>query len=95
VSLINAIIRGRTFAAAMDDASDVAERLRKVAGGSGLHVLGPAPAPLGKLRGEYRAQLLVKGTNRKRMREVLLAAIAARPDIQRRAIVDVDPVSVL
>jgi primosomal protein N' (replication factor Y) len=95
VSLINAIIRGRTFAAAMDDASDVAERLRKVAGGSGLHVLGPAPAPLGKLRGEYRAQLLVKGTNRKRMREVLLAAIAARPDIQRRAIVDVDPVTVL
>ena len=26
-----------------------------------LRVLGPAPAPLGRLRGEYRAQLLVKG----------------------------------
>ncbi|PWT86288.1 MAG: primosomal protein N' [Blastocatellia bacterium] len=96
VSLINAIIRGRTFAGAMDDASEVAQQLRRVASaGGGLHVLGPAPAPIGKLRGEYRAQLLVKGRNRKRMREAVLAAIAARPDIQRRAIVDVDPVSVL
>ena len=62
---------------------------------SGLRVLGPAPAPLGKLRGEYRAQLLIKGSHRKRMREALLAAIAARPELQRRVVVDVDPISVL
>jgi primosomal protein N' (replication factor Y) len=58
-------------------------------------VLGPAPAPLGRLRGEYRMQLLVKSTNRKLMRETLLAAIASRPDVARRTTVDVDPVSVL
>jgi primosomal protein N' (replication factor Y) len=58
-------------------------------------VLGPAPPPLGKLRGEYRAQLLLKGTNRTRLREVLLEALKARPDLARRAIVDVDPLSVL
>ena len=58
-------------------------------------MLGPAPAPLGKLRGEYRAQLLVKGTRRRQMREALIAAIAARPDLARRAVVDIDPVSVL
>ena len=50
---------------------------------------------LGKLRGEYRAQLLLKGSNRRRMREILQAALAARPDIQRRVVVDVDPISVL
>jgi primosomal protein N' (replication factor Y) len=60
-----------------------------------VRVLGPAPAPLGRLRGEYRAQLLVKGTNRKRMREALLTAIAARPELARRITVDVDPNSVL
>jgi primosomal protein N' (replication factor Y) len=60
-----------------------------------LRVLGPAPAPLGKLRGEYRAQLLIKGSNRKRMREAVLRAIAARPELQRRVVVDIDPVSVL
>jgi hypothetical protein len=29
------------------------------------------------------------------MRELLLAAISSRPDIQRRVVVDVDPISVL
>ena len=95
VSLINTIVRARTFAGAMDDAAGIAQRLRGDAERSGLTVLGPAPAPLGRLRGEYRAQLLIKGTNRKRMREALQAAIAARPELQRRVVVDVDPVSVL
>ena len=62
---------------------------------AGLRILGPAPAPLGKLRGEYRAQLLIKGTNRKKMREALQSALAARPELQRRVVVDVDPLSVL
>ena len=94
VSMINTIVRSRTFAGAMDDAADIAQRLRQDSG-SDLRVLGPAPAPLGKLRGEYRAQLLIKGTNRKQMREALSAALAARNDLLRRVVVDVDPVSVL
>ena len=60
-----------------------------------MRVLGPAPAPLSKLRGEYRAQLLVKGTKRRPMREAVVAAIAAKPELQRRVTVDVDPLSVL
>jgi primosomal protein N' (replication factor Y) (superfamily II helicase) len=95
VSMINTVVRSRTFAGAMDDAAGIAQRLRVDAERSGLRVLGPAPAPLGKLRGEYRAQLLIKGSHRKRMREIVLAAIAARPELQRRVIVDIDPVSVL
>jgi primosomal protein N' (replication factor Y) len=94
VSLVNTVVRGRTFMAAMDDAADVVERLRAVEG-NGIRVLGPAPAPLGKLRGEYRAQFLVKGGNRKGIREALLRALAVRPELQRRVIVDVDPLSVL
>jgi primosomal protein N' (replication factor Y) len=95
VAIINTVVRARTFAGAMDDAANVVDRLREDADRHGLRVLGPAPAPLGKLRGEYRAQLLVKGANRKRMRELLLAAISSRPDVQRRVVVDVDPISVL
>ena len=78
----------------MDDAADIVQRLRRD-DDRGLRVLGPAPAPLGKLRGEYRAQLLIKGTNRKRMREALQAALAARPELasatrrrRRRSAVD-------
>ena len=73
VSIINTIVRSRTFAGAMDDAADIVQRLREADGGRGeFRVLGPAPAPLGKLRGEYRAQLLIKSSNRKRMREALV-----------------------
>jgi primosomal protein N' (replication factor Y) len=95
VSMINTIVRSRTFAGAMDDAGDLVQRLRAGAEQAGLRILGPAPAPLGKLRGEYRTQVLVKGTNRKKMREAVLGAIASRPDLERRVVVDVDPVSVL
>ena len=95
VSLINTIVRSPTFSGAMDEASGIAQRMRGDAERSGLKVLGPAPAPIGRLRGEYRAQLLIKGAQRKRMREALQAAIAAKPELQRRVLVDVDPLSVL
>jgi primosomal protein N' (replication factor Y) len=95
VSMINVVVRARTFAGAMDDAADIVQQLRAAEAESVFRVLGPAPAPLGKLRGEYRAQLLIKGTKRKRMREALMSVLAARPDLARRTVVDVDPLSVL
>ena len=95
VSLVNVVVRARTFGLAMDDAADLAERIRKTTAGAAIRVLGPAPPPLGKLRGEYRAQILIKGANRKRMREALQDSLRARPDLTRRIIVDVDPLSVL
>jgi primosomal protein N' (replication factor Y) len=95
VSLVNVIVRARTFSGAMDDGTDIAQRLRSAEFDREFSVLGPAPAPLGRLRGEYRAQLIIKGANRKRMREALLSVLAARPDLSRRTTVDIDPVSVL
>jgi primosomal protein N' (replication factor Y) len=93
ISLVNAVVRARTFAGAMDDAAGIVEQLRTA--DRGLRILGPAPAPLGRLRGEYRAQLLIKGMNRKKIREALQSALAANPELQRRVVVDVDPLSVL
>ena len=88
--------RARTFSGAMDDAADLVQKLREADGGRDeFRVLGPAPAPLGRLRGEYRAQLLVKGSNRPRIRAALQAALVTRPDLQRRIVVDVDPLNVL
>ena len=95
VSMINVIVRARTFGDAMDDAGDLVQRLRTHADVARLRILGPAPAPLGRLRGEYRTQVLIKGTNRRKMREAVLAALATRPDLERRVVVDIDPVSVL
>jgi primosomal protein N' (replication factor Y) len=92
VSMINVVIRHAALATAMRDAEGVAAALRK----SGTFaVLGPAPAPLGRLRGESRVQVLLKGRDRAAMRAAMRAALQARPEMARRATVDVDPLSML
>ena len=93
VALINAVIKARTREAAMADAGDVVAALRIA--GAPYRVLGPATAPLSRLKGEYRAQLFIKGTNRPAMRQALQTVLSTRPQIRRRTIVDVDPMSVL
>ena len=94
VALVNAIVRAPTFAQALAEASDLAATLREAAGDR-YQVLGPAPAPLARIRGEYRVQLVLKGAHRSAMRRALLDALAARTELRRRVTVDVDPLSVL
>ncbi len=97
IAMINIVVRARTFDQAMQGAGDLASRTLAHANPANGHfvVLGPAPAPLTRLRGEHRAQFFLKGTSRKAMRVALREALAALPEIARRASVDVDPVSVL
>jgi primosomal protein N' (replication factor Y) len=93
VAMINAVVRARTLEAALTDAGEIVTALRVA--GQPYRVLGPAPAPLSKIKGEYRAQFFMKGSNRAAMRKGLLAALDGRPEIRRRTTVDVDPMSVL
>jgi primosomal protein N' (replication factor Y) len=96
VSLVNAVIRARTFTQAMDDAVAVVDALRKAtATAPAVRILGPAPAPLGKLRGEFRVQFLMKSGNRRQMREALQGVLGKKQELLRRTTVDVDPLSVL
>ena len=93
VALINAIIKGPSLSAALTDAATIVRAL--TAGVEPFRVLGPAPAPLSRLKGEHRAQFFMKGRQRGTMRRALLAALDARPEIKRRTTIDVDPMSVL
>ncbi len=93
VALINAVVKARTRNGAMEDAGELVRALRR--DGAPYRVLGPAPAPLSRLKGEHRAQFFIKGPQRGAMRKALVAALDARPEIRRRTIVDVDPMSVL
>lgn len=61
----------------------------------GARLRGPAPAPLERLRGNWRWQLLVTAPNRALLREVLERLEAARPSSQVRRVIDVDPLSTL
>jgi len=93
VALINVIVRGRTLEGALTDAADLVAGVR--AHGSHGKVVGPAPAARARIRDEYRVQFFIKSRSRRAMRTALMAALADRPTLRRRVVVDVDPMSVL
>lgn len=66
--------------------------------GTGIRVLGPAPAPLARLRREYRFQFLLKSSQRMRLVQLLDRCLqyAAEQGIPESAlVVDMDPVTLL
>lgn len=69
------------------------------AGAVGLQVLGPAPAPIERIKGRERWQLLVKGPDRPLLHALIGktrdAFIQAKPPRTVRTIIDVDPYSVV
>ena len=92
IALVNTVVRARSLGASLEDAASLVRRLRQ---SDEFRVLGPAPAPFGKLRGEHRAQFFLKGRHRGIMRRSLLAALDECPELRRRVTIDVDPLSVL
>jgi primosomal protein N' (replication factor Y) len=94
-ALVNVVVRAADARASLSDASTLARHLRRRADAGRFKVLGPAPAPVAKLRGEYRTQLFLKGSHRGAMREAVQAAVAAEGEMRRRVAIDIDPVSIL
>jgi len=91
------LVKDRVFDRARARAAEVARVLRGLAG-KRLQILGPAPAPLERLRGEYRVQLLVKAPNRKDMQAALAEMLQEldRKNVRvENLVIDVDPVSTL
>jgi primosomal protein N' (replication factor Y) len=82
----------KTQAAAARLKEDLAKAL---AGGTG-DVLGPVPAPLERLRGRHRLQLLVKTARPDEARAAMRAAASlTRSDRSVRVTADVDPMSMM
>ena len=72
-------------------AAELADLARSAAAACGGSVLGPAPAPIARLRGRHRFQFVVKHKQREALRQVLLRvrdAAAAQPGALR---IGVDP----
>jgi len=97
VALVNGIVRGPSHAAAMAAAGEIVSEIRKAGSGGRFEVLGPAPAPLARLKGQHRAQFFVKGPSASRaaMRAAVAGAVEAKPALRRHVTIDVDPSSVL
>ncbi len=92
--LAHALVSGTDAGQARAAAVSLAEAL---ASSRDIEVLGPAPAPLSRLRGRYRFQLLVKAANRETLRRAAERlwerAATLPPAIQ--ASVDTHPINML
>ncbi|RLB59116.1 MAG: primosomal protein N' [Deltaproteobacteria bacterium] len=62
-----------------------------------VQVLGPAAAPIARLRGRYRFRVFLRCSDRPPLRRVLAALLSVKAKLGRkvRAAIDVDPVSML
>jgi len=97
-ALINVLIHDKDRDRANGTALDFARAVRDAAKGSGLRVLGPAPAAISRIRSEYRFQVLIKAQSRARAREALDIAmdrVTADGHNQRSISVEVDPMNLM
>jgi primosomal protein N' (replication factor Y) len=79
-------------------ADAIALALRNVgipSGGGGVHYIGPAKAPLERLRGEWRYHLVVKSPERAALREAVEKLLAVAEVKRAAPVVDIDPADML
>jgi primosomal protein N' (replication factor Y) len=96
--MIRFVVRSHREEAAAAWAGTLTDRLRAAvaAAGEGMRVLGPAPAPIARLRDRFRWHLQVHGLDGERLRDLVLRATAGlRTPDDVAWIIDVDPVEML
>jgi len=98
VALASLLVHGPDLGKVRNDSVELRKQLDLVNQERKCRVLGPAPAPLSRLKGEHRFQLLIKSRSRKDLREVADAAMRAIADsgVNLRSInLEIDPVSIM
>jgi primosomal protein N' (replication factor Y) len=96
-SLVNIVARDKDERAPerlLQELTQVVDEARK-ATNAAVEVRGPVPSVLSRIRGEYRWHLVARSADRAALLDTLREAFRLRPDLRRRVIVDVDPVSML
>ncbi|HEX5873740.1 MAG TPA: primosomal protein N' [Pyrinomonadaceae bacterium] len=98
VALASVLVHGPDLGRVRADSLELRKHLDEANTERKCRILGPAPAPLSRLKGEHRFQLLIKSRSRKFLREVADAALKSAADggLNLRSInLEIDPVSIL
>lgn len=98
ISLASLLVHGPDLSKVRADAFELRKQLDQANQDRAARVLGPAPAPLSRLKGEHRYQLLIKSRSRRRIREIADAAMTALAGngVNLRSInLEIDPVSMM
>jgi len=95
-SMIAVLFRGEKLddveRAAFDSGRRLEEAVQPVAG---TRIQGPAPAPLARIKGVYRYQILLRSTHRVALRKAVESAVAGRSWKNVDVAIDVDPINIL
>ena len=97
-ALINVLIHDKDYDRANGTALAFARELREAGKESSMRVLGPAPAAISRIKGEYRFQVLIKARSRARARaalDVAMDRVAADGHSLRSISIEVDPMNLM
>ena len=94
VALASLLVHGVDLGRVRTDALELRKQLDLANQDRKCRILGPAPAPLARLKGEHRYQLLLKSRSRKQVREVADAALKSVVNL-RSVNLEIDPVSIM
>jgi primosomal protein N' (replication factor Y) len=98
IALASVLVHGPDLSKVRNDALELRKQLDLANQERTSRILGPAPAPLSRLKGEHRFQLLIKTRSRRRLREIAdkaLKAIADRGTNLRTINLEIDPISMM
>jgi len=97
-TLINCLVQDEDPSKARALAQTLAASLVQAGKGRSLRVLGPAPAPIARIKNRYRWQVLVKAMSRPEARDALdlaLAGLGEKHAALRALTIEVDPVNLM
>ena len=94
--MIAILLRGEDAAEVEKLSAAIARRLEKTVQSIGdVRIQGPAPAPLARIRGVYRYQILLRSNRRAALRKAVSEAMPAKDHRNVEVVIDVDPINIL
>jgi primosomal protein N' (replication factor Y) len=94
VGLASLLVHGPDLGRVRIDSLELRKQLDAANQDRRCRILGPAPAPLARLKGEHRFQLLIKSRSRRQVRELADAALRSVSNL-RSINLEIDPVSIM
>jgi primosomal protein N' (replication factor Y) len=98
VALASVLVHGTDLGRVRADALELRKELDRANQDRLCRILGPAPAPLARLKREHRFQLLIKSRSRRLLRivaDTALKALAERGVNMRSVNLEIDPMSIM
>ena len=94
-SIANIVVRGSDLNKSHDKARGIARKLRDKAGGE-IRVVGPVLAPIPKIKGDYRFQIIVRGPSRRLLQDSLFRTFEkSGAGLTGKVDIDVDPYNLM